>query len=463
MRVPHATLALLVMALRSFAASGPYYESNFEDAACSQPGDWLYMYTELDVGQQARCYHRLLHGKNDGSMLISCKSATQVKVADYFPDQSCKGSPKAVYPFPLSYYTQSSCEKWYDGKFWQLSPTLTWILSCQGVVPNTSAAVASAAVEGPVKELSSTSEPALLVKGEQEDVKSDSEMQPALVAALISVPCGTVCIACLLLFWCIRRARVKSRNAADSHMNARETVPGEMSAAEAKAYHNRRSVISLKARQGVEAICSDGSVEACDFFLSHYQATGGDQANTLCLELERMGYRVWYDNNMPDLTTEGMKRGVQNSANFILFLSQGVMARPFVQLETREALVCDTNFILVHETDLRHGAFDFAKEQDGIPREMLPLLHSIESIPWQRRDFLRHATLDEIVKRSKAGRQKPSNFSQLRKQQSQAAEEFATAKNATAASLPSIHSVVSQADASGSNRPTVLGITRVSL
>ena len=46
--------------------------------------------------------------------------------------------------------------------------------------------------------------------------------------------------------------------------------------------------------------------EGCEFhfFLSHYQASGGDQVNTLCLELERLGVRCWYDNQMEDLTKE---------------------------------------------------------------------------------------------------------------------------------------------------------------
>ena len=70
---------------------------------------------------------------------------------------------------------------------------------------------------------------------------------------------------------------------------------------------------------------------------SHAQATGGDQANglslmpqcdlaltlSLCvactspaiyLELERMGFRVWYDNRADDLTKEGMLKGIEESA-----------------------------------------------------------------------------------------------------------------------------------------------------
>ena len=36
------------------------------------------------------------------------------------------------------------------------------------------------------------------------------------------------------------------------------------------------------------------------------------------LELERMGFRVWYDNRADDLTKEGMLKGIELSAAFIL-------------------------------------------------------------------------------------------------------------------------------------------------
>ena len=53
---------------------------------------------------------------------------------------------------------------------------------------------------------------------------------------------------------------------------------------------------------------------------SHSQSTGGDQANAIYLELERMGFKVWYDNRADDLTKEGMLKGIEEAAAFILFL-----------------------------------------------------------------------------------------------------------------------------------------------
>ena len=65
---------------------------------------------------------------------------------------------------------------------------------------------------------------------------------------------------------------------------------------------------------------------------SHFQATGSDQVATLELELQRLGFRSWYDNKASDLTKAGMKDGVSKTGCFLLFLSTGVLARPFVQV-----------------------------------------------------------------------------------------------------------------------------------
>ena len=80
---------------------------------------------------------------------------------------------------------------------------------------------------------------------------------------------------------------------------------------------------------------------------SHSQATGGDQANAIYLELERMGFKAWYDNRASDLTKEGMLKGIEQAAAFVLFLSQGVLERPYCQLEIRHALVLKKPMVLL--------------------------------------------------------------------------------------------------------------------
>ena len=44
--------------------------------------------------------------------------------------------------------------------------------------------------------------------------------------------------------------------------------------------------------------------EGCEFhfFLSHFQGSGGDQVDSLCQQLEKRGFKCWYDNNMQNLT-----------------------------------------------------------------------------------------------------------------------------------------------------------------
>jgi hypothetical protein len=71
-----------------------------------------------------------------------------------------------------------------------------------------------------------------------------------------------------------------------------------------------------------------GRLNEYDIFISHSQASGGDQAYQLVLELQRRGYNVWYDQlEGIDATTDGMLHGVEQSKAFLLFLSEGVFDR----------------------------------------------------------------------------------------------------------------------------------------
>ena len=114
-----------------------------------------------------------------------------------------------------------------------------------------------------------------------------------------------------------------------------------------------------------------------------------------------------------------MREGVRDSACFLLFMSAGVFTRPYVHFEVAEALAEGKPVILVHETDDRHGRFDFAeigsapvflrsKVQSVAVGEDSDLLNSEdiqrlgashESIGWERRDFKLKAVLDQIIKR----------------------------------------------------------------
>ena len=66
------------------------------------------------------------------------------------------------------------------------------------------------------------------------------------------------------------------------------------------------------------------------------------------LELERMGFKVWYDNRADNLTKEGMLKGIEQAAAFVLFLSSGVLERHYCQMEIRHALALKKPVVLLH-------------------------------------------------------------------------------------------------------------------
>ena len=57
---------------------------------------------------------------------------------------------------------------------------------------------------------------------------------------------------------------------------------------------------------------------------------------------------MWYDNRAHDLTKEGMLKGIERAAAFVLFLSQGVLERPYCQMEIRHALALKKPVVLLH-------------------------------------------------------------------------------------------------------------------
>ena len=58
--------------------------------------------------------------------------------------------------------------------------------------------------------------------------------------------------------------------------------------------------------------------------------------------------QVWYDNRASDLTKEGMLKGIERAAAFVLFLSTDVLQRPYCQLEIRHALALKKPIVLLH-------------------------------------------------------------------------------------------------------------------
>ena len=68
----------------------------------------------------------------------------------------------------------------------------------------------------------------------------------------------------------------------------------------------------------------------------------------LLASLARPSVRSQYDNRADDLTKDGMLKGIESSAAFVLFLSTGVLERPYCQMEIRHALALKKPVVLLH-------------------------------------------------------------------------------------------------------------------
>ena len=58
--------------------------------------------------------------------------------------------------------------------------------------------------------------------------------------------------------------------------------------------------------------------------------------------------QVWYDSRASDLTKEGMLKGIEQAAAFLLLLSVDVLNRPYCQLEIRHARALKKPIVLLH-------------------------------------------------------------------------------------------------------------------
>ena len=99
---------------------------------------------------------------------------------------------------------------------------------------------------------------------------------------------------------------------------------------------------------------------------------------------------------MSCLTKQAMAAGVRESRCVILFLSAGVLTRPYVQFELGVAVRAGKKLQILHEMDHRHNPFDFSKEVAAAPEWIQELIESHESLPWQRRDYLRQPLVWEM-------------------------------------------------------------------
>eukprot|EP01045_Picozoa_sp_COSAG04_P022290 COSAG04_NODE_2498_length_4007_cov_2.461361_1_plen_336_part_00 len=144
-----------------------------------------------------------------------------------------------------------------------------------------------------------------------------------------------------------------------------------------------------------------------DIFINHAQASGQDQCKTLYHMLTAAGLKVWYDMQAQDLTAQGMEEGVSQSRNVLIFLSDGIMARPFCNAEQRWAKQYNCKLIGVVEKDTRHSPADFGKEKARAPADLKHLLDDVEFLDYERRDYKARGMVEEILRRAGAQRAQP--------------------------------------------------------
>ena len=82
-----------------------------------------------------------------------------------------------------------------------------------------------------------------------------------------------------------------------------------------------------------------------------------------------------------------MRAGIEGCGVFLLFLSSGCLARPYVCFELETALELEKKIVLCHEIDKPDQKFDFAADRKLCPEHLTSVLDSCESIPFRRRGY----------------------------------------------------------------------------
>ncbi len=155
--------------------------------------------------------------------------------------------------------------------------------------------------------------------------------------------------------------------------------------------------------QGAARVSGQQEIQPCpmerrkyDFFINHCQHSGQDQCANLAKLFRAQGWSVWYDMSADDLTEHAMQLGVSQSRNMLIFLSDGLMSRPFCLKEQRWGIEYKCKFIGIMEQDSRHGPADLAREREAAPEDLKFIFDQVEFEPYQRRKHLEAAMVQRI-------------------------------------------------------------------
>ncbi|KAJ3380227.1 hypothetical protein HDU84_006062 [Entophlyctis sp. JEL0112] len=137
-------------------------------------------------------------------------------------------------------------------------------------------------------------------------------------------------------------------------------------------------------------------------FLSYLQKEAIDTCTALSQLLNKQGLKVWFDQRYEDnLNADAMKRGVEESKVYMLFLTKSVFSSNYVKMELERAVDLKREILFVHEED--QGQQGFAPFKDYIqacPPDLQHLFKKVESIPYRRRLHESDGMCKEILRRA---------------------------------------------------------------
>ena len=135
-------------------------------------------------------------------------------------------------------------------------------------------------------------------------------------------------------------------------------------------------------------------------FLSHMQASAGDQCKLIAMELFRrhLPDLAWYDQDEVMITVEGMQDGIGASQIYVLFLSPGALSRAFVIFELLIALQQKRRIVLVHGESAGAQAKVVSREVQTMPQagssDADAIIEILIPSPAASRELVASASLD---------------------------------------------------------------------
>ncbi|CAE8594305.1 unnamed protein product [Polarella glacialis] len=109
------------------------------------------------------------------------------------------------------------------------------------------------------------------------------------------------------------------------------------------------------------------------------------------------GVSFWLDVEQ-DPTEKGMRHGVQNSKDVLIYLTTGLIESKYCQMEMRWALEFEKNIILVVETDERHGKPSIEILIEMCPPDLKHIFANNVIIPWYRDPEFRGINVEKIIR-----------------------------------------------------------------